>query len=311
MDFRFLQSDTLHIGIKLAICQADIYDRSMQRSLRFYMDIATLAGIIFGVACTIIPIVTGGVPGAFIDAASIYIVLGGGLASVFISYRLTEVTSILKVVVKAFTSRGNNQIQTIHTINDLASKARKEGLIALESYVEDVNDPFVKQFMQMVIDGMDPDMVKNCMLLELQNMEDRHARGQGLFKTMASLFPAWGMIGTLIGLIALLRSLDDAAKIGPAMSLALVTTFYGSILANFICLPIANKLKIKSQEEIKEREMMIEGILSVQAGENPMIIEQKLKMFLSPEEKLKYEQQSKRLKEDAVPGMQVLDARGS
>lgn len=255
------------------------------------MDIATLAGIIFGIICTVISIMLSGSISSFYDAPSIFIVIGGGLASTFISYRLSEMTKTMKVVAKAFSSKQASPELTIRLLVELSQKARREGLLALEAEQDRIDDDYIKQSLQLIVDGVEPDTIRESMDLELQNLEARHATGQGLFKTMGALFPAWGMIGTLIGLINLLKQLDDPSKIGPAMAVALITTFYGSVLANFICNPIANKLSVKSKEEIQLKEMIIEGILSIQAGENPRIMEHKLKTFLSPEQKIKYSEE--------------------
>jgi len=253
------------------------------------MDIATLVGIIIGVACTAYPIFTGGFPKTFVDAGSIILVFGGGMASVLISYRIKEITKILKVVGNAFSKREADLEVTIRLLVELSQKARREGLLALESDQDNISDDFIRRSLQLIVDGVEPEMIKESLDLELDNMTLRHERGQGLFRTMGVLFPAWGMIGTLIGLINLLKSLDDPSNIGPAMALALVTTLYGSLLAHFVCNPIANKLSIKSKEEIQQKEMIIEGILSIQAGENPRIMEHKLKTFLSSEQRDNYE----------------------
>jgi chemotaxis protein MotA len=147
----------------------------------------------------------------------------------------------------------------------------------------------LKKALELVVDGVEPEIIRDSMQLELDNMGVRHGKGIALFKTMAAQFPAWGMIGTLLGLINLLKSLDDPSNIGPAMSMALVTTFYGSILANWVCNPIATKLQQSSEEEIRLKEMMIEGVLSIQSGENPRIMEHRLKTFLSPDQRAEYE----------------------
>jgi chemotaxis protein MotA len=256
------------------------------------MDIATILGIAIGVISIGWTILSGNDPIAYYDLTSIAVVLGGGIASVLISYRMSEVINVLKVVAHAFTSKRTSNEDIIRLLVRLSQKARREGLLALESEQEEIDDPFIKQSLQLIVDGVEPEMIRDCMGLELTTLQSRHERGQGLFKTAAALFPAWGMIGTLMGLINLLKGLTDAANIGPAMALALVTTFYGAILAYFICQPIANKLKVKSQEEILQKEMIIEGILSIQAGENPRLMEYKLKTFLSPKQKKHYDAQS-------------------
>lgn len=255
------------------------------------MDIATIVGILFGILCILFPILNGGAPMAFWSISSIFVVLGGGLASTLISYRMNEITKIMKVVKNAFSNKSTSSEETIRMLVELSQKARREGLLALESEQEKLDDEYVKQSLQLIVDGVEPDTIRESMSLELENLQARHAKGHGLFKTMGSIFPAWGMIGTLMGLISLLKNLEDPAQIGPAMALALVTTFYGSVLANFVCIPIANKLMLKSKEEVQQKEMIIEGILSIQAGENPRIMEHKLKTFLSPEQKRKYDEQ--------------------
>ena len=255
------------------------------------MDLATLTGIIIGVICIAIPIFSGNTPGTFYDISSIFIVLGGGLASTLISYRVKEILKIMKVVANAFSSKEIDLESTIKLLVELSQKARREGLLSLEADQEDIEDDFINH--SVIVDGVEPEMIAESLDLELENMSLRHDRGQGLFRTMGALFPAWGMIGTLIGLINLLKSLDNPDAIGPAMALALVTTLYGSLLAHFICNPIANKLSIKSEEEIQQKEMIIEGILSIQAGENPRIMEHKLKTFLSAEQRKNYEAKNK------------------
>ncbi len=247
------------------------------------MDLATLIGIVAGLAFMIISILSGGSLMTFFDVMSILIVIGGGLASTLISYKLGEVTKIIGVVKNAFVGKEVAPEVLITQLVELGQKARREGLLSLEVDIEQMEDEYIKQSLQLVVDGVEPETIREFMDLELYNMKSRHAKGQSLFKTMGSLFPAWGMIGTLIGLILLLKSLDDPSKIGPAMAVALITTFYGSVLANFVCIPIANKLKMKSEEEIKLKEMLTEGILSIHAGENPKIMEHKLKLFISPE----------------------------
>lgn len=256
------------------------------------MDITTVIGFIFGTACIVISILLDGSLRTFYNLPSIFITIGGGIASVLISYRITEVSRVMKVVARAFFAKQATPESTIRLLVELSQKARREGLLALESEQERIEDEYIKQSLQLIVDGVEPDTIRESMDLELQNLEARHAKGQGIFRTGAALFPAWGMIGTLIGLINLLKQLDNPSMIGPSMAVALITTFYGSIMSNFVCTPIANKLALKSKEEIQQKEMIIEGILSIQAGENPRIMEHKLKTFLSPEQKLKYDEQN-------------------
>ncbi|MFZ5986821.1 MAG: motility protein A [Bacillota bacterium] len=266
------------------------------------MDLATLIGIIAGLVCIIGSIVYGGSILTFWDLPSVIIVTGGGFSATIISYKIGEFAKIVKVVFKVFTGKESRPQDTIKLLVELSLKARREGLLSLESDQENIQDNFLKQSLQLVVDGVEPEVIVESMDLELENMKARHDKGAGIFKTMAAQFPAWGMIGTLIGLIQLLKSLDDPSKIGPAMAVALITTFYGSVLANFICNPIANKLSMKSREEIQEKKMIIEGVLSIQAGENPRILEHKLKTFLSPQQKQDYEKQGEQGSEDGEKG---------
>ncbi|WFD11683.1 flagellar motor protein [Tepidibacter hydrothermalis] len=246
------------------------------------MDLGTLIGIVLGFVLIIGSILLGGSLGAFIDIPSIMIVVGGTIAATLVAYPLPKVKEIIKLTQKVFKERGSNPNEVIESMIELANKARKEGLLALEESSAGIDDDFIKKGVMLVVDGTDPDLVRTLLETELDFLDERHKSGQGLFETMGSFAPAFGMVGTLIGLINMLKKLDDPSSIGPAMSVALLTTFYGSFLANMIFIPIANKLKVKSREETLEREIIVEGLLSIQAGENPRIIEEKLKAFLPP-----------------------------
>jgi chemotaxis protein MotA len=254
------------------------------------MDIITIVGLVFGAVCVVVSILLDGELSSFWNIPSIFITVGGGIASVLISCKKDEPGKIIKVAAKAFTCEKQKGETTITLLVELSQKARREGLLALETELEDIKDSFIRRYLQLIIDGVEPEAIRESMSLELESMEFRHARGQGMFKTMGALFPAWGMIGTLIGLINLLKQLSDPSKIGPSMAVAMITTFYGSILANFVCIPIANKLAVKSKEEIHLKEMVVEGILSIQAGENTKLMENKLMTFLSPDQRKNYEE---------------------
>ena len=170
----------------------------------------------------------------------------------------------------------------IHQIIDLSNIARKEGLLALEESANSLEDDFMKKGILLIVDGTDPELVRNILETELVNIDARHKKLIGFWKQVGAMGPAWGMIGTLIGLINMLKNLSDPDTIGPNMSVALVTTLYGSMLANWISSPVATKLSTNNDIEIMMKEVMVEGLLSIQAGENPRVIEEKLKSFLSP-----------------------------
>lgn len=246
------------------------------------MDLGTLIGIVAGILLIVISILLNGSILSFIDIPSVFIVLGGTVAATLVAYPIPRVLELTKIVQKAFTHRESNPSEVIGQIIELANKARKEGLLALEETSGKMDDEFLKKGIMLVVDGTDPDLVRTLLETELVFISERHKMGQGLFETMGAYAPAFGMVGTLIGLVNMLQNLSDPSSIGPSMAVALLTTLYGSFVANLIFLPIANKLKVKSREETLEKEIMVEGLLSIQAGENPRIIEEKLKAFLPP-----------------------------
>jgi len=253
------------------------------------MDLATLIGIILGFACIIWGMYDGGDPSSFWSLSSIAVTFGGGLASTILAFTVEDFKNLFRALPKILRRKNQSPYQIIQLLVELSQKARREGLLALESNQDQIEDNYLRKALELVVDGVEPEIIRDSMQLELDNMSIRHGKGIAIFKTMAAEFPAWGMIGTLLGLINLLKAMDDPSKIGAAMSLALVTTFYGSILGNWICTPIATKLQELSTEEIRIKEMIIEGVLSIQSGENPRIMEHRLKTFLSPEQRENYE----------------------
>lgn len=250
------------------------------------MDIATLVGIILGIVLIIFGIAQGdgGVSllGNFVDLPSVLITFGGSFSAILTSYKLKEYINGLKSITIAFKDKKEDQGETIRQIIELSNVARKEGLLALEEVAGNLEDDFMKKGILLIVDGTEPELVRGILETELTCIEDRHAKNIGFWENLASMGPAWGMIGTLIGLVNMLKNLEDASSIGPNMAVALLTTLYGSMLANWISTPIATKLKSVSAAETQTKEVMIEGLLSIQAGENPRVIEEKLKSFLSP-----------------------------
>lgn len=247
------------------------------------MDIATIVGLFLGVGFVVWGIMTSGSLFDYLNFSSIVIVLGGTVAATLIAYPLDNAVKVGKIFQKAFFYKATLLSEVIENIINLANVARKEGLLSLEEYGSKIDDDFLKKGIMLIVDGTDPELVRNILETELVFLEERHSQGQGTLEAMGSYAPGFGMLGTLIGLINMLQKMDDPKAIGPNMSVALITTFYGSMLANVIFLPLAQKLKIRSKSEILVKELMIEGLLSIQAGENPRIIEEKLKTFISPE----------------------------
>ena len=195
---------------------------------------------------------------------------------------MPEVINNLKGLGVAFKDPKMDHGAVIRQIIDLSNVARKEGLLALEEVAGNLDDEFMKKGILLIVDGTEPELVRGILETELVNMDDRHKSMAGFYDTWATLGPAWGMIGTLVGLVNMLKKLDDFNTIGPNMATALLTTLYGSLIANWFCTPIANKMKNINSKEYQMKEIVIEGLLSIQAGENPRVIEEKLKSFLSP-----------------------------
>lgn len=247
------------------------------------MDIASIIGIVVGVVAVGMSVFMSATISQFLDLPSALIVLGGTLGAMLVSTPADKLKKGIKSAKYALTNKEFFATKLIVVISDLAVKARKDGLLALEETTETMDDAFLKKGIMLIVDGNDPGLVRDILETELSFIQNRHEENQSFWEAIASLAPGWGMIGTLIGLIGMLSSLEDPSSIGPKMAVALITTLYGSVVANFIATPIANKLKIKSAEETLVKQVLIEGILSIQAGENPRVIEEKLKAFLSPE----------------------------
>lgn len=252
------------------------------------MEITSLIGLILSIVFMLIGIFWGG--GAliqFADPSSVVITIGGTLAGVLASYSLSDFMSLPKIMGIAFKKTSFDPVGGINVIVSLANIARKEGMLALEENANNMDDEFLKKGVLLVVDGTDQELVKNIMEAEITALEGRHSRGVAMIDQIGALGPAYGMLGTLIGLVIMLGALDDPSSLGSGMAAALITTFYGSVIANIIAIPIATKLKTNSSEEVLYKEIMLEGLLSIQAGENPRIIEEKLYSFLPRTAKVK------------------------
>lgn len=249
------------------------------------MDIATIIGIFSAFGLVVVAMASGGGLSWFLDLPSALIVFGGVFGVVFIHYPLSDVFGVFKVVKHVFLKKKNNPNDVIETMVEMARVARRDGLLALEKMAEKIDDPFFVKAAHLLVDGIEPEHVASILDTELDYVEERHRLGAEIFTTMGNVAPAMGMTGTLIGLVQMLMQMSDPSTIGPAMSVALVTTFYGVILANLIFLPIAGKLRRLSTQELLEKQLIISGILALQSGDNPRIIEQKLHSFISPRER--------------------------
>jgi chemotaxis protein MotA len=234
--------------------------------------------------------VLGGDIMAFVDIPSIFIVLGGTFGATMVANPIERSKMAGTILKRAFISEQIDLIGLIQTLVSFAEKARREGLLALEEDAGQLDDEFMRKSIQLVVDGTDPELVKSILDTDIGLLEERHAANKGFFDSIAELGPAFGMLGTLIGLIQMLGNLNDPSALGPGMAVALVTTFYGSILANMFAIPLGKKLIQCSNSEVLARELMVEGILSIQAGENPRIVEEKLKVFLPPKMRKRLEE---------------------
>lgn len=251
------------------------------------MDITTIIGLIACAAMVVVGIVTGeegpAAMGHFWDPTSVLITLGGSVCCMMVQAKSLPVfLSSFKSMGLAMKVHNIDPAEGIRNIINLSNVARKEGLLALEEAANNIEDDFLKKGIMLIVDGTDPELVRNIMDTELGAIDERHNEKVMFWANWGSMGPAWGMIGTLVGLVNMLYNMEDMSKIGPNMAVALITTLYGSLLSNWICIPISFKLKMHNTDEIKMKEIMVEGLLSIQAGENPRVIEEKLKSFLAP-----------------------------
>ncbi|WP_404453666.1 flagellar motor protein MotP [Virgibacillus necropolis] len=251
-------------------------------------DILTPIGITLGFIMIMMAILTsGGTEGfiSFLDIASIFIVIGGLIASLMINFKMEQIKLTTKVMKEAFHQNGQRLPELIQLFIKLSERARREGILALESDLDDVDEPFIKKGILLAVDGVEPDVISDIMNAEITAMEDRHYKGRTILEKAGEYAPAWGMIGTLIGLVLMLNSLQDPSTLGPSMAVALLTTLYGTVLANLVFIPMKNKLEIKTEEEVFIKQIIIEGVIGIQSGQNPRILEEKLSAFLPKEVK--------------------------
>lgn len=251
-----------------------------------FVDIATIIGLILGAALTVFGVLSSGSSIMdYMHLPSALITFGGAFSCVLVSHTMQDFINGLKGAALAFKVPVLNVSEMIKNIIELSNVARKEGLLSLEEATTELEEPFLKKGILLVVDGTDPDLVRGILETELVSIEERHKKVIGFWDMVAAMGPAWGMIGTLLGLIAMLKDLNDPTAIGPSMAVALITTLYGSLLANWLATPIANKLRVINASEMQMKDVMIEGLLSIQAGENPRVIEEKLKSFLAPKDR--------------------------
>ena len=249
------------------------------------MDLATILGMVVSFGLILAALMAGGDVMLFVDMPSVMIVFGGTIGATLTHYPLGTVLKVGTVIRKTLVSKTPEPSAIIDQFMDYANRARREGILALESVVGGLDDAYLKKGLQLTVDGLEPDAIQSIMETEINNTEARHETGIELAGALAAYAPALGMIGTVIGLVQMLKTMDDPSSIGPAMAVALITTFYGAVLANLVFLPIVGKLKHRSKEEVLIMEMQMEGVLGISRGENPRILMEKLSSFQAPKDR--------------------------
>lgn len=246
------------------------------------MDIATLVGLLGAFGMMLWAIASGSGLGPFIDVPSLILVIGGTFMIGFVHFPLKDMLTAGKVAKNTMFTKPIDNQKLIEQLVDYANRARREGILALEGVIQETSNRFLAQGIQLAVDGQEAEAIEAILSAEIDQMKKRHTKGQDIFFALGSYSPAMGLIGTLIGLVQMLQNLSDPSKIGPAMAIALLTTFYGAILANVIFLPFKGKLEQRSNMEIFSMELILEGILAISAGDNPRVVEQRLNAYFAP-----------------------------
>jgi len=247
------------------------------------MDLASIIGVLLALIMMAVSVVmSGGSFASFWDTASVLMVFGGTLGAVMVCFSLRHVMMLPKVMRKIFFNKPINQRELIDTMVQLSEVARREGLLALESRLVDIKNPFIRLGVQMAVDGTRPEVIEDILKTDIEAVAMRHREGKGMVDQIGRFGPAFGMIGTLLGLIIMLGNMSDPSKIGSGMAVALITTLYGAVLSNALFLPFSEKLAAITKNEMIGREIILRGVMAIQSGENPRVIEQKLSTFLPP-----------------------------
>ncbi|EFP94983.1 flagellar motor protein PomA [Vibrio caribbeanicus] len=243
------------------------------------MDLATLVGLIGGFAFVIMAMILGGSITMFIDVISILIVVGGSIFVVMMKFTMGQFFGAGKIAGKAFMFKSDEPEDLIAKVVEMADAARKGGFLALEEM--EITNSFMQKGIDLLVDGHDADVVRSALQKDISLTDERHDSGCNVFRAFGDVSPAMGMIGTLVGLVAMLSNMDDPKSIGPAMAVALLTTLYGAILSNMIFFPIADKLSLRREQEKLNRRLIMDGVLAIQDGQNPRVIDSYLKNYLN------------------------------
>jgi len=244
------------------------------------MDLATLIGMVFGTIVIVLAILTGGDFSTFVNVPGLLVVFGGTIAATLIKFSLSDCIYALTVGMKqAFVNESTNPQELIEQIKDMANKARKDGLLALED--ENFTNVFLQKGVQLCVDGQQPEVVQKILSTEMENSIQRIQLGSRIYSGIGDAAPAFGMIGTLVGLVQMLANMSDPSSIGPSMAVALLTTLYGAFIANLIAIPVAEKLQLRYQYDRKTKSLIIEGVLGIAQGESPHVIDEILTTYLT------------------------------
>jgi chemotaxis protein MotA len=246
------------------------------------VDIATLIGLVGITIVLVIQLLLGGSLQSYLHFPALIGTLGASIMVLFVNFSLPRVLRAFRVAKNSFTQPLEDTLGTLNTIVSYAEIARKQGMLALEDSSDTEEDPFLRKCLRLAVDGTDPKVLSRILQVDIEQVETRHQNGQEIFRALGTYAPAFGMIGTLIGLIQMLSNLEDPANIGSGMAVALLTTFYGALIANAFALPIAGKLKNRSRSEVNLKWMMVDGIQAIQSGDSPRVVEEKLKSYLTP-----------------------------
>jgi len=250
------------------------------------MELSTPIGLVLGFGALLGAfMMEGGSPIMLLSPSAGIIVLGGTIAAILIAFPLKSVLVLPKLLMQTFFSASGDPQEIVNAFVELADKARREGLLALEEDSKNIEDPFMRKGVMLVVDGVDPEVVRDIMETDADLVAERHSTGQGMLTAMGGFAPTMGIIGTVMGLVNVLSNLADPEHLGESIAVAFIATLYGVVTANILWLPMGNKLKKKSEMELHVRYLMVEGVLAVQAGENPRIVREKLDAFLPPSER--------------------------
>ena len=249
------------------------------------MDLGSLIGFIGTWVLIMWTLLSGGPLTYFVNVPSIILVVGASITVVLFAFPMSYVKGVVSVAKKGFFHRDHSLEKLIDDMVSYAEIARRDGILSLENTTKDIDDKFIVLGIQMAVDGTDPELIEQIMTNEIDNLVERHETGKAMFDAIGKYSPAFGMIGTLIGLVVMLQNMSDPASIGQGMAVALLTTMYGAMLANGVCMPLADRLAKRSAEEVLYKTVIIKGVMSIQSGDNPRIVEQKLRTFLPPSQR--------------------------